>query len=313
MLYSSLVIIFTLLVGNCVLAEPSLNKVDNKDLPEEIGITESSQVDSVIVTIGKYYARKVTRAKNSSLVDKIYNSVSKVDSVNWPFLVTTRGNIILIRKDGSCVSALYGLADGREQNSNGFIIKHSFGWNLYSPTLSNTLDELWKDEATAYQDAHIGEINVSKLYVRLPNKMEKPVSPTSSDGKDLLAAIRTILDQEDQRVKPVEPVTASEVARGGAKFGWVRAELCPSGQAQVFLTKPNGELRVWRNDLVYKTIPFRCIIVMDYGNYKPPVIILEGEDESYYLMDNFMGYENVKDALYSDLRAKAKIAFDHSE
>ncbi|MCE5314614.1 MAG: hypothetical protein ABFD49_11720 [Armatimonadota bacterium] len=255
------------------------------------GINAASDIVSAVVTIDPLGAYKITRQENKALVDQLYEVLQMTAPVDLPFPPAMWGKVILTLQNGKTLWTGYGYENPDSQGKKqAFVMKSSLSDLFIAPKFEAFMHDVQRDANTASLGASIGTFQVKSVEVSLPNKDSITLFTSSPKRDAIVVKLKEALEYLELRVEPAELVDSNDVANGRAKFGCTAIKLCSPITIEVLLkakdTNASETPAPWHQGLNYAQVKIDWLAVMDYGNYKPPVVLVRTTDEDHYVLGN---------------------------
>lgn len=309
--------------------EPALVKeVDGAAVLRSAGVTCAADIESVVIPFIDANAYKIARRNDREWVQRLYESLDRLALMEWPWMMAGCGRLILNTKSGKTLSTIFSFWDVDESQHPKYVF---LAGTIQAPDLVGFLRDLRRNPAAAKLDDGVGPIEVRSVEVGLPGTSPNRFSASSDRVKPVLEKALLIVDSLDPRASFAVPVSENEMNMAKAKFGAVTIDAGKPVRVEVYLKgteKPHlrGEDGLFRPGIERRALLCTKLVVMEFGNYPPPVVILQDASNGYYLFAHLKrrlfegwvpgpaftppkGYVSPGD-LYRELRDIAKTAYE---
>ncbi|MEN6357827.1 MAG: hypothetical protein ABFD83_12175 [Armatimonadota bacterium] len=311
-------IILTVFVFSCsfVMAKEQIGTA----ILNRAGITSLDGIDSVIISScdGIY---KLTPKSNPQSMKRLYSLLSGIREDRPDAGPVGRYATLTINLASSKV--VWMLFGRKPVDDRHDIITMAGGYLV--PGMVEFLDDLKHDAVAAKLDSQIPQFKVKKLSLRLSHMDSVIVPESSSAGCAVIAKAQSILYSLDIRSVWAEEVKSSDIAIAQGKFGCVtlesselfRLDITVIDSAKLFITQTGYYTDPIGWNLARKQFGCESFLVMDYGNYKPPIVVLRDRADNCYLLRDFMTRKDIESGknsktlaiLYEELQSLTKNAY----
>ena len=242
------------------------------------GVKSPEQIESVIIWYPTRCTYKITRKDSPALVNKIYESLQPMRPAEHAADYIFNGSMTFILAGGKAFSLKF-YYEPMIVPQTVFVSPR-----YHAPKLLEMLKEIQKNATAAELDARVGQFEVDSFEVKHPRGDYGPILPASAkEGQVLIPKAKALVDWLDLRNARAN--TIPDIDSAMAKFGGL----------SLFLKTPTRlTIEVWDEATAPKTEPdpigtnirfdtFLCdkIVVLDYGNYIPPLLALRNMNRPY--------------------------------
>ena len=246
------------------------------------GIKTASDIESAVFDFGDV-AYTLTSKREPELLKRFYDRLlcTREDRPD-ACPVAAYVNVIITRSDGRLVEMVFG-----RRAVEGHPDKIPLAEGYWVPDMAEVFDDIRKDAKAAALDFQSPSFEVANLEVRVPDLGTRDVPPPSPEGKAVIAKAQAIIDWLDLRTARAQEISEREFIPAKRKFTTVTLTTKTPVRFEALVidsTKP-PIYEAWPIGRNLKTVHFDCdtLIVMDYGNYTPPVVVAMDQYHTYYL------------------------------
>lgn len=246
--------------------------------PADVGIASASDIESAVIRFHSGETYQLTIAQQPELVEQLYKALLSLGAMDVSGMPGDDDLLILNSKDGTTATLCF-CADNPAPREIVYYVNNTY----HSPLLDSFLNSVRRNSVAASLRAGI-PVKLGSLKIAVPSKPLVRVDTNSRQGKAIVTKAKSIIDCLDIR-GAVPAVVGGDFEAATRKFGAVLLELDTAIRLDVYtsVTSPQSTCQGgYCLGLQHNECWCDSIVVMDYGNYAPPVVLLRGRDHPDY-------------------------------